>query len=197
MDRVGLYARVSTRDRQDLENQLRPLREWARARNLEAVEHVDRASGRRDRRPGLDALLGAVRRGELGGLAVVRLDRLARSTRHLCNLAAELEALDARLVVLDQSIDTSTPVGRFTFHVLGAVGELELEITRERVLAGLETARRKGRRLGRPPALDRRGRARARRLRASGHSLTATAQLLGVGKATVFRALAGGPRAAR
>ncbi len=87
-------------------------------------------------------------------------------------------------------MDTATPSGRFRFNGLGAVAELERDLIRERVRADLETARRRGRRLGCVPVLDRRQRARARRLAASGKSQREIARLLGVGKATVARALA-------
>ena len=86
---VGLYARCSTND-QYPEAQLHKLREYAKARGLEVVEFVDHGvSGRRDRRPALDELLTAARKREVDGVAVVKLDRLARSVRHLTQLAAE------------------------------------------------------------------------------------------------------------
>jgi len=71
-------------------------------------------SGARERRPGLDALLAAVRARQVDVVVIVKLDRLARSTRHLVALVAELEALKVDLVVLDQAIDTTTPAGRET-----------------------------------------------------------------------------------
>ena len=90
----------------------------------------------------------------MDAVAVVRLDRLARSVRHLVTLAGELEALGIDLIATEQSLDTSTPVGRFTFTTLGAVAELERDLIRERVIAGVAAARRKGARLGRPPVAD-------------------------------------------
>ena len=114
-------------------------------------------------------------------------DRMARSVRHLTEVAAELEVLGVSLVVLDQAIDTSTPAGRFLFNTLGAVAELERDLIRERVTAGLRAAKRRGQQLGRPLALDARGVARARRLRALGHSVRAIAERLGVGSSTVQR----------
>src|SRR3990172_6558068 len=113
MRRIALYARVSTAD-QTPEPQLHALREYAARRGLDAVEHVDRgASGARARRPALDRLLAAVHRREVDAVAVTKLDRLARSVRHLCELAADLDARGVALVVLDQGIDTTTPSGRF------------------------------------------------------------------------------------
>jgi DNA invertase Pin-like site-specific DNA recombinase len=104
--------------------------------------------------------------------------------------AAELEALGVDLVVLDQNIDTSTPSGRFLFHSLAAVAELERDLIRERVVAGMAAAKRRGKHLGRPVALDGEKLARLRRLHTAGHSQRAIASLLGVGKGSVARALA-------
>ena len=144
MRRVALYARVSTQD-QNLEAQAHALRTYAEARGLQAQEFHDQGqSGAKDRRPALDALLQAVRRREVDGVVVCKLDRLARSVRHLTALAAEFEALGVHLVVLDQAIDTSTPSGRLLFHVLGSVAEFERDLILERTHAGLAAARRRG-----------------------------------------------------
>ena len=83
-------------------------------------------------------------------MAVVKFDRLARSTRHLVTLVAELEALGVDLVVLDQNIDTTTPAGRLLFHMLAAIAEFERGLIRERVIAGVSRARALGKQLGRP-----------------------------------------------
>ncbi len=189
MPHLALYARVSTRD-QHPDAQLAELRAYARRRGAEAVEYVDHGlSGANDQRPALDALVTAVSRREVGAVVVTKLDRIARSVRHLTQLAADLEELDVALVVLDQAIDTSTSSGRLLFHVLGSIAEFERDLIRERTAAGLAAARRRGRHPGRPRALDRRARARARRLRQSGHSIRAIAQKLGASKSVVAREL--------
>ena len=153
MRRIALYARVSTAD-QHPEAQLLALRPYAGARGLEvAGEYIDHGvSGSKDRRPALDRLMADARRRRFDAVAVTKLDRLARSTRHLVNLAAELDAVGVDLVVLDQAIDTGTPAGRLLFHVLGAIGEFERDLIRERTVAGLRAARRRGARIGRPQA---------------------------------------------
>ena len=106
--RVGLYARVSTKD-QTPDPQLDALRQYAQARSLEVQgEYVDHGiSGAKARRPALDELVAAARKREIDALVVVKLDRLARSVRHLTGLGAELEALGVDLIVLDQGIDSS------------------------------------------------------------------------------------------
>jgi len=168
------------------------LRSFADARGWTVTEFVDRGiSGAKDRRPGLDALLGAVRARRVDVVACVKLDRLARSTRHLVTLAADLEALGVDLVVLDQSIDTTTPSGRLLFHVLAAIAEFERDLIRDRVLAGLRRAKAQGRHLGRPPR-NQIDTDEARVLAAEGLSLRAIARRLNAHPMAVRRALARG-----
>lgn len=191
MPRLAVYARVSTTDQRP-EIQLHALRGYASARGLEvAQEYVDHGiSGAKSRRPALDQLLADARRRRFDVLAVTKLDRLARSVRHLTVLAGELEALGVDLVVLDQSIDTTTPSGRLLFHTLAAVAEFERDLIRERVSAGMAAARRRGSRLGRPQALSPEQRERLVRLHRLGNSQRAIAQALGVGKGTIAREVA-------
>ena len=186
--RAALYARVSTSD-QAPENQLAALRAFASARGWAVTEFVDAGvSGAKDHRPALDALLADVRRRKFDTVMIVKLDRLARSTRHLVTLAAELEALGVDLVVLDQAIDTTTPSGRLLFHVLAAIAEFERDLIRDRVIAGLRRARAQGRRLGRPRThpIDL---GEARELLAKGLSLRAVARRFGSHHTTVRRIL--------
>ena len=186
--RAAIYARVSTAD-QHAEAQVDQILDYIEARDLELVsEHIDNGiSGSQSRRPALDALMAEARRREIDLVVVTKLDRLARSVKHLCDVAAELEALGVDLVVLDQAIDTSTPTGRLLFHVLGSIAEFEGDLVRERTRAGLEAARKRGKRLGRPRALDRRGRERLDRLRRSGTSIRAIAKQLDVSPTTIQR----------
>lgn len=194
MKRLALYARVSTGG-QDAEIQSHDLRAYAERRGVEFELYVDQAvSGRKDRRPGLDRLLDDARRRRVDAVVVTKLDRLARSVRHLTELAATFEGLGVDLVVLDQGIDTSTPGGRLLFHVLAAVGEFEVDLIRERTRAGVAAARRKGRHPGRPRTLDAEGVRRVKRLQASKNSIRRIAQVLGVGRGTVERALKETPR---
>ena len=154
------------------------------------VEFVDRGvSGAKDSRPALDEMIDAARRREISAVVCTKLDRLARSTRHLCNLAAEFEALDVDLVILDMAVDTSTPMGRLLFSVLAGVAEFERELIRDRTRAGMEAARAKGKRIGRPPLLGKREIARARRMREAGRSLRHIASVLGVSHGTILTVL--------
>ena len=190
--RVAIYARVSTTD-QSPSLQLDELTHYAEARRLQVVgEYVDHGvSGTRAQRPQLDALMAAAKRRHFDALLVWKLDRLARSVRHLTMLAGELEALGVDLIVPGQAIDTSTPTGRLLFNVLGSIAEFERDLIRERVVAGMRAAQRRGAAIGRPQRLQEDQRDRIVRLRRSGRSLREIAALLGVSKSTIGRALQG------
>ncbi len=189
--RAAIYARVSTTD-QDPSLQLDELGHYADARRLQVVgTYVDQGvSGARSQRPQLDALMAAAQKREFDALLVWRLDRLARSVRHLTTVAGELEALGVDLIVPGQAIDTSTPTGRLLFNVLGSIAEFERVLIRDRVVAGMRAAQRRGKAVGRPQRLSGGQRDRIVRLRHSGRSLRDIASLLGVSKSTVGRALA-------
>src|SRR5690606_10345415 len=154
MARVALYARVSTNKDQSVETQLFALRDWAVARGHEVVaeytdEGISGAKGR-DKRPALDAMMKDAARGKFDMVAATALDRLGRSLQHLVGMVAELDALRVGLFVQNMALDTSTPVGRLMFNMVGAFAEFERGLIRERTLLGLERARRRGSRLGRP-----------------------------------------------
>ena len=192
MRRVAVYARCSTSD-QSVNLQLDGLREYAQVRGFTVVkEYTDAGvSGAKTRRPALDALLNDAHRRRFDAVLVYKLDRLGRSLSHLIHLVDQLGSLGVDLVSLgDAGLDTTGPSGRLLFHVMGAVAEFERDLIRDRTRAGLQAARRRGKQLGRPRACDARQQQRIKRLRQSGHSLRAIAQLVGVGTATVSRVLA-------
>jgi DNA invertase Pin-like site-specific DNA recombinase len=107
----------------------------------------------------------------------------------------ELESLDVAFVSLDDGIDTQTAAGRLFMQIRGAFAEYEAALIRERTLAGLEAARRRGKKLGRPPAMDAVQVARARRMKASGRSIRYIAEMLDVPRATIHRAVRDSRRA--
>jgi putative DNA-invertase from lambdoid prophage Rac len=148
--KAAIYARVSTFD-QDPENQLGELRRYVEARGWTASEYVDRGiSGAKEQRPALAQLLIEAHRRRFDVLVCWRLDRFGRSLRHLIVTIDELQALGIAFVSLGEGIDATTPAGRLQLHVLGAIAEFERARIAERVCAGLERARRQGKRLGRP-----------------------------------------------
>ena len=142
MARVG-YARVSSVG-QNLEVQ------------LDKLHHCDKifqekTNGAGSTRPRLEACLEYVREGDT--LVVTRLDRLARSTLHLCQIAAELHRKRVHLQVLDQHIDTGDATGRLLFNMLGAIAQFETELRAERQMDGIRKARERGVPLGRQKRL--------------------------------------------
>ena len=187
--RVALYARTSTSRDQNPAMQIDELRVLARQRGWEIVgEYVDRGvSGAKDRRPELDRLNADVGKGKVDVVAVYRFDRYARSVKHLVTTLEEYRARSVDFVSLNDGIDTSTPAGRFSFHVISAVAELEREIIRERVRSGLQAARRRGEKLGRPRVnVDL---TRALGLKVQGLSYRQIASKMGIGLGTLHRAI--------
>lgn len=145
------YARVSTLDQNpDLQE------DALKKAGCEKVV-VDQVSGTVAQRPGLEKVKEILRKGDT--LVVWRLDRLGRSLHDLIEWVRYLNELGVGLQSLHESIDTSTPTGKLTFHLFGALAEFERNLIRERTQAGLEAARARGRRGGRRKSLapDKRG----------------------------------------
>lgn len=183
------YARVSTND-QHPEVQAERLK----VAGCDKVFIDKGVSGKLARRPQWDRLLDQVREGDT--LVTVRLDRIGRSIRNLLEVTALLEERGVDLVVLDQSIDTSTPAGRLTFAIFGAIAEFERDLIRERTMDGLAAARARGRVGGRKAKLSPDQVKHARELYdAVGedgkrkYTVQQIGELLGVNRVTVYRAL--------
>jgi len=189
--RVALYARVSTLDKgQDVELQLSELRDFARQRGFEIVrEYVDRGvSGAKESRPALNELMSDAGRRKFDAVLVWKLDRFARSVRHLVNALAEFDALKVSFISLRDNIDLTTPAGRLMFHVIAAMAEFERCLIAERVRAGMKRAQAKGKRLGQPRlSVDTVG---ILQMQSQGRSLRAISRDLGISDATVRRRLA-------
>lgn len=149
--RIALYARVSQKP-QDPELQLEALRKHARQRGLEiSGEYVDHGiSGAQAKRPELDRLLQDAWAGKFQAVLVWKFDRFARSVSHLLQAIESFTELGIDFISLTEQFDTSTPIGRAMLAVIGAMAQLERDLIRERVVAGIERARKKGVRLGRP-----------------------------------------------
>jgi DNA invertase Pin-like site-specific DNA recombinase len=191
--RVAIYARVST-DGQTVNSQLAELREVATRRGWQIVgEFTDKgvsgAKGR-DQRPALDAMLKAATRGEFDTLAAWSVDRLGRSLQHLVGILGDLHATGIGLYLHKQGLDTSTPSGRAMFQMLGVFAEFEREMIRERIAAGIKTARIKGTKSGRPfgrPSVGPQVERQVRDLRAKEWGVNRIARELGIGSGTVRR----------
>jgi DNA invertase Pin-like site-specific DNA recombinase len=183
MKRAALYMRISTKGHgQTTDTQALALREYAERRGFEIIgEYRDEGiSGSKDSRPALDGLMRDARARRFDVVIVARFDRFARSVSHLLRALEEFNHLGVDFVSLSESIDTSTPVGKMIFTVLGAVAELERNLIRERVHMGISRARKQGKQLGRPKRLV--DRERVLSLYAEHRSYRIVAKLTGVGK---------------
>jgi DNA invertase Pin-like site-specific DNA recombinase len=190
MKRVLLYARTSTSRDQRPEMQLDELRVLAKQRGWQIVgEYVDRGvSGSKDRRPQLDQLTADVAKGKADIVAVYRFDRFARSVRHLITALEDFRVRGVEFLSLYDNVDTTTATGRFVFTMIAGFAELEREIIRERVVSGVQAARRRGKRLGRPPVVVDVTRALA--MKAAGASNREIGRKLGVAAGTIAKAIA-------
>lgn len=173
------YARVSTQD-QNLELQREALRQAGCQKVFE-----DQVSGTRAERPGLTKAQEMLREGDM--LVVWKLDRLGRSVKQLVDLAGELQQRGVQFKSLTDAIDTGTPSGRFFFHVMASLAEMERDLIVERTRAGLEVARQLGRKGGRKPKMTDSKIASARKLLDSGMPPRDVAQNLGVSVPTLYR----------
>jgi DNA invertase Pin-like site-specific DNA recombinase len=187
--RAALYLRVST-DGQTVDNQRLALdalceqRGWQIAQ-VYADNGISGAKGR-NQRPGLDALLKDASRGRFDVVMAWALDRLGRSLLDLLDTLGELEAAGVALVLHEQAIDTTTPAGRMFFQITGAFAEFERAMIRSRVRAGLDRAKARGVRLGRPRTGAKVEAAIRARL-AVGEGVKKVAKAVGVGNGTVSR----------
>lgn len=176
------YARVSTDD-QSLNLQLDHL-------NRDGCDRIymEKITGRGRHRPALDEALAQLNAGDV--LVVWKLDRLGRSLKHLISILQELESRQVGFRCISDGIDTETPSGRLLFHVIGAIAEFECSLISERTKAGLQSARRRGKQIGRPLLIDKNQIRLAHQLSASGKvSHADIAARLNVGKTTLWRAM--------
>lgn len=177
------YARVSTQD-QKLELQLDELKRFG----CETI-FKEKLSGKNKTRPQLDKMIDQLRKGDT--VVVWKLDRLGRSLKDLIELVSSFREKGVEFVSLKDGIDTGTATGRFTFNIFASLAEFEREIIRERTMAGLEAARARGRKGGRPSGLSKDALAKAtsaKILYQSGEkTVKEIAQGLGISRATCYR----------
>lgn len=173
------YIRVSTID-QNIDLQRNALT----SANCDRI-FEDRISGKIANPPGLKRALKYVNKGDT--LVVWKLDRLGRSVKNLVALISELHERGAHFHSLTDSIDTSSAMGRFFFHVMSALAEMERELIVERTLAGLAAARAQGRLGGRPRAINKHEQEQISRLLEKGHPRQQLAIIFGIGVSTLYR----------
>lgn len=173
------YARVSRAD-QTLAGQTDALRAAGCTRIW-----TDTASGATTSRPELDELMSHLRAGDV--LTVWRFDRIGRSLTHLLRVVEELQDRGVEFVSLNEKIDTTSTSGKLVFTIFGAIAEFERNLLRERTHLGLAAAREQGRTGGRPPKMTPAKVRQAKRMRGDGVTMTEIAEVLGVGRATLYR----------
>jgi DNA invertase Pin-like site-specific DNA recombinase len=184
--KCAIYARVSTPD-QCIDNQLYDLRIFAQQRGYEvAAEYTDvGVSGSNARRPGLDAMLKDARRRRFSVVIVSAFDRMARSTKHFLSVIDELTDLNIDFFSRRENIATDGPVGRLFLTIISSIAELESDLIRERIRAGMRRRKLDGLPVGRQPLAI--SHAAVAEDRLGGLSLTETAKRHGISRATVVR----------
>jgi len=150
MTKVAIYARVSTKE-QDCTRQLIELREVAENHDWLIVdEYVDEGiSGAKKHRPELDRMMKDAISRKFDLVATLELSRLGRSVSNMCEIVDLLKSKNIHLFIKNQNVDTSTIVGEFFFNIMNSVAQYERDLISERVVSGLNNARRKGKILGR------------------------------------------------
>jgi DNA invertase Pin-like site-specific DNA recombinase len=192
MKKVALYARVST-DKQTTENQLNELRAVAnRMGYVITQEYVDNGiSGAKSRidRPSLDAMMKDAVRGRFDMVMCWSIDRLGRSLQNLIEILNELQSVKVDLYFLQQAIDTSSPMGKMIYSILGALGSYERELIRERVIAGQQRAKNEGKQIGRPSQINDALKESIKLLRSKGMAIKKIAKTLSIGVGSVYKVL--------
>ena len=173
------YARVSTDD-QSLDLQLDALNKAGCKRVF-----TDKASGTNKNRQGLAEALSHLREGDV--LVIWKLDRLGRTVKGLVDFVGELAEREVQFRSLTDGIDTTTPTGRFFFHVMASLAQMERELIVERTKAGLASARLRGRLVGRKRSMTPSKIESAKRLLSAGTPPREVAQNLGVSVPTLYR----------
>lgn len=178
------YARCSTVDQNVTDQKDRLLKAGCDPKHLFVDEGV---SGKLSSRPEWDRCMDYLREGDT--FVVTKLDRAGRSVKHLLELSEDLAQRGVAFRILDQGIDTSTPVGRMFYTVLAALAQFERELLIERTHEGLRTARASGKRPGRKPKLSARQQAEVKRMHADGQSIVYIAEVMKVSRPVIYRVL--------
>ncbi|MED1381774.1 recombinase family protein [Bacillus mycoides] len=173
------YARVSTK-KQSLDMQLDELKRFG----CEEIV-TEKESGAKKNRVELQSLLGKLRKGDT--LVVYKLDRLGRTMHQLVNLLQEFNEKGIHFVSIKDGIDTSTTMGRFLFHVFGAMAEMEREVINERVISGVAAAKARGREGGRKKAHTPQQIEGMLKMIEQGESKVAVCEMFNVSRATLYR----------
>lgn len=175
------YARVSTQD-QNLELQIDALTKYGCERIFQ-----EKMTGTRKDRPQLEEMFKLLREGDK--VVIYKLDRISRSTKHLIEISEHFELIGVHFVSIQDSIDTTTAMGRFFFRVMASIAELERDIISERTKSGLQSARARGRKGGRPKTDPNKIKLALKMYHSKDYSISAITKATGVSQATLYRNL--------
>jgi DNA invertase Pin-like site-specific DNA recombinase len=191
--RAGLYARVSTSEQQTLPLQMIAMQDYAQRRGWDIVAEIQDIGSGAKKRPKREELIKLAKRRQLDVIVVWRLDRWGRSVSDLTHSLEDLRTIGVDFVSITEALDLTTPTGRAMAQMLSIFSEFERAVLRERVLAGMTQAKKRGTRSGKPigrPATARDQSEKIRQLFSQGLNKAEIAKRLNIGRASVFRALA-------
>lgn len=184
--RIAAYIRVSSTE-QKTDLQRLELDGYIKARGWDDVTfYEEKLTGTNTNRPEFKRLMSDARSRSIDIVVVWKLDRFARSLRDLINNLQELTNCGVEFISLKDQIDMTSSMGRLMLHIIGAFGEFEASLIKDRCRAGILAAREKGIRLGRPPEVDVE---QVRRLRSNGMPLSQIAKQVGCSKTAVHKSL--------
>lgn len=186
MKRVILYGRTSTKD-QSTELQFREMFEYTKNRGWILIKQIeDTSTGTNLKRPGFQEVMRYCRERKTDVILVWKLDRAFRSLRDCINTLQEFSELNVEFISVKDNLDLTTSAGKLMMHVIAAFASFEADIIKERVRAGIDNARAKGKKLGRPRTIDLE---EVIRLRKTGMSLSQIAKKIGTTKSAVSKIL--------
>jgi len=175
------YARVSTEE-QNLDMQLDALQKFG----VEKI-YKEKLTGTRRDRPQLEELMKVLRSGDK--VVVYKLDRISRSTKHLIELSETFHDMDVHFVSIMDNIDTSTAMGKFFFRTMASIAELERDIISERTKSGLQAARSRGKKGGRPTKKEDKVEVAIKMYKSKDYSIKEITEMTGLSKTTLYRYL--------
>ena len=191
MKRVGLYARTSTLNNQSTERQIEELKLICKNHNYEIVDiyNDEGVSGSKKSRPELDRMMSDIFKRKFDTLMTLELSRLGRSVSNMCEILEQCKSSKVSLFIVNQKINTDEIIGEFFFNVLNSISQFEKDLIRERIMSGLENAKRKGVKLGRPTNLNEGMMKSVKFMRGQGVPVKKIAKDLKIGVCTVYKVL--------
>lgn len=189
MKRVGLYARTSTIN--STERQIEELKLICKNHNYEIVDiyNDEGVSGSKKSRPELDRMMSDIFKKRFDTLMTLELSRLGRSVSNMCEILEQCKSSKVSLFIVNQKINTDEIIGEFFFNVLNSISQFEKDLIRERIMSGLENAKRKGVKLGRPTNLNEGMMKSVKFMRGQGVPVKKIAKDLKIGVCTVYKVL--------